>query len=375
MAFGYYASVTVDADQVGGSSGSLTNYPILIKGTYDGTGGEPDLRHTGSGGNVENSNGYDISFYEETSASTQYYHELISYNSSTGEYIAWVRVPSLSKSSDTTFYIHYGDSGVSADPSSATTWSAYEKVWHMHEDPSDTAPQLYESVAQSNDGTSQGSMTSGDLVTGKIYNGIDFDGSNDYFAVSNGFQAIEGQTDWSVSLWWATADSTPAAGGDLLWSAHEISGCYIYHHTDNTLWINTGGQGYNITSGNPLTTDVFTMIHGVKNGTSGTAKIWTDGTIETMTRDGDITTGNTNTTTNDQLNIGTYWSGELGGGRPAFGVMEELRIAQTALDGDWILTDYNTSNSPATFYSVGSETAAGGGGNTTRYSLSMLGVG
>lgn len=53
MAYSYYASITIDETKVDETdAANLTNFPVLISGTYDGTGGEPDLRTVANGGNV-----------------------------------------------------------------------------------------------------------------------------------------------------------------------------------------------------------------------------------------------------------------------------------------------------------------------------------
>ena len=52
-------------------------------------------------------------------------------------------------------------------------------VQHMHQDPSGSAPQMLDSTSNDNDGTSAGSMTSGDLVEGKAGQCLDFEGTND----------------------------------------------------------------------------------------------------------------------------------------------------------------------------------------------------
>lgn len=42
MAYGFKATITIDDTKVSGT-GDLTDFPVLISGTYDGTGSEPDL--------------------------------------------------------------------------------------------------------------------------------------------------------------------------------------------------------------------------------------------------------------------------------------------------------------------------------------------
>ena len=50
----------------------------------------------------------------------------------------------------------------------------------MAQDPSGTAPQILDSTSNHHHGTSNGSMTSADLVDGDLGKAIDFDGGDDY---------------------------------------------------------------------------------------------------------------------------------------------------------------------------------------------------
>jgi hypothetical protein len=43
-------------------------------------------------------------------------------------------------------------------------------------------------------------------------------------------------------------------------------------------------------------------------------------------------------------------------GRNFIGTLDECRVSSSARSGDWIATEFNNQNSPATFYSIGAET-------------------
>lgn len=94
---------------------------------------------------------------------------------------------------DVTWRVYAGNSDY-AEPSATgtlgrvTLWSSagYVGAWHMAEDPSGSAPQLLNSAhATAGGGTAAGTMTSGDLVAGKVGNGIAFDGLDDRFELDN----------------------------------------------------------------------------------------------------------------------------------------------------------------------------------------------
>jgi hypothetical protein len=70
----------------------------------------------------------------------------------------------------------------------------------LEEDPSGSAPQMYDWVSETNVGTSGGSMTSGDLIAGQVGNAIDFDGSDDYIA-TNAPYAFDYDDPFTIEFW------------------------------------------------------------------------------------------------------------------------------------------------------------------------------
>jgi len=50
------------------------------------------------------------------------------YVSTTGEVIAWVKLPSLSGTTDTSIYMYYGNSGASDQSSATTAWDTNTKL-------------------------------------------------------------------------------------------------------------------------------------------------------------------------------------------------------------------------------------------------------
>ncbi len=98
----------------------------------------------------------------------------------------------ISSSTDTKLYIYYDNS----QPDNTTYVgdigsrpevynSNYKGVWHLAEDPSDTASKIKDSTANNNDGTSYGFMDSDDLVLGKVNGALDFDGLDDYIDITH----------------------------------------------------------------------------------------------------------------------------------------------------------------------------------------------
>lgn len=125
---------------------------------------------------------------------TQCYVEIDIWDNAGEEAELWVKIPTLLSSGDTVIYLYYDSSqadnttyvGDTGSTPAQTVWDAnFKAVYHMSQDPSGGAPQMLDSTSNSNDGTSAGSMTSGDLVDGPIGKALDLDGSDDRIASSS----------------------------------------------------------------------------------------------------------------------------------------------------------------------------------------------
>jgi biopolymer transport protein ExbB len=92
----YRTQITLNHTQVASSTATLnTNFPVLISTTTTA------LKFTGQiGGHVASSTGGDIIFTDSSGTSPLNY-EIESYASSTGALVAWVKIPSLATSTDT----------------------------------------------------------------------------------------------------------------------------------------------------------------------------------------------------------------------------------------------------------------------------------
>ena len=87
---------------------------------------------------------------------TQLSHEIESYDSATGQLLAWVNVPLLSSSVDTVLYLYYGNALAESQADPAGVWdSGYLAVHHLEE----TAGLVTDSTANGNDGQ----LSSGDF--------------------------------------------------------------------------------------------------------------------------------------------------------------------------------------------------------------------
>jgi len=173
-AYEYHKKVTVDHTRVGGAA-DLANFPILVSIQND-----EQLKTTANGGQVAKAGGWDIIFTSDAAGVSQLDHEVESYDGASGSLVAWVRLPSLSVSEDTVFYLHYGNSaepGATENPEGV--WdSNYRGVWHLNEA---TDATNMDSTQYSNDGSPSGSPAA--TTAGKIGPALDFTDSNDFVNV------------------------------------------------------------------------------------------------------------------------------------------------------------------------------------------------
>ena len=344
--YSYGKKITIDNTKVSGS-GSHTNFPVLISLTNN------DLRTTGNSGYVQSSNGYDIVF-TSGNGSTTYSHEIEKYNASTGEFVAWVNVPSLSATANTEINMYYGNSSITSNPSSTSTWNSdYIVNMHMDDDPTGT---IGNSSQQTFTASSFGTMTSSDIVTGKIGSGTDFDGSNDGYSMPDNNTLDLNTNDFTFSCWFKTDamsgsqtlfnKKTSGGGvtgfGQLFFDASGV--LYFYFKASG------GAQTFTWTSTNTVSANTWYNFHITCDVANDVVKIYLNGSlISTVTVDagGSLANGHIqyfgcSNTSSSRFN----------------GVLDEMRIALTDFSADWIATEYNNQSSPSTFYSVSTQQTA-----------------
>jgi hypothetical protein len=183
--FKHRKNITIDNTKVSGSA-ALINFPVLINLN------DSDLR------TEVQTDGDDIIFTDVSG--TQLDHEIEvfdqSFNSTHAQLVTWVRVPSLSATVDTTITMYYGNSTIGSQENPTGVWNNnYNAVWHLNQN-------VFDSTTNNNDGTNFGSSD----IIGKIANGQNFDGIDDY---------IEGGSDSSL-------DNLFASGGVFMLIMMEV---------------------------------------------------------------------------------------------------------------------------------------------------------
>lgn len=352
--FTYRKSITIDRTNVGntGAPATLTNFPLLISIT------DLDLKTTANGGDVTDAEGDDIIFRAHDATTCNdgasvcgLDHEIEKYVPSTGQLIAWVRLPSvntISASSNTVIYIYYGNSSITTSTQIPTgVWdTGFKAVWHMKEAPNGTAPQMKDSTTSVIHGSSVGSMTATDLVAAKVGDGWDLDGSNDGSSLGTPL-TLDLQAPLSVSGW-AYPTSKRAQRvfqhGDVN-AAPWVEYVLAFTSTQKiSFQVQTGGTFTSLNSSANYTLSAWTYAVGTWDGT--TMRLYVNGAlVASAARSGTINENNNNATVGYSTGFTEFWKGKL----------DEVRVSDSERSGDWIRTEYNNQNSPSTFHTVGSE--------------------
>ena len=345
--YGYKKKITIQNGKVAGDE---TDFPVLVSVT-DG-----DLADTANGGHVQNSNGYDIVFYDSTET-TLLKHEIERYVNTSGLLVFWVKINSLSSTSDTVFYVYYGKAGVGADPSSTDTWDAnFVGVWHMDDT---TTSTISDSTSYGHTGT-KGDANNPDEQTCKIGKGQNFDG-DDYIDCTD-TSYLSALANATISLW-VNGGATQATAfepfigkyyhatkREWIFHAHDIdSGKIRFFKYDQSADANVGGY---------ITASIYDNAwhHIVVSYDSGTdinsIDAYLDGNPVAISDESSGTFVAVEDT-DEPVMIGR----QSNLARDFTGKIDEVRISNKVRSANWISTTHNTTDSPSTFMIFGAEEA------------------
>jgi len=357
--WGRKCSVTIDNTKVSGSA-NHSDFPVLL--TEDNL---PSEMFDADGSYPANSDGGDIRFTSDEAGTTELAREVVEFtrdnDPANGTAQIWVKVPTLDYNDDTVIYVFYNNSGASEPAADSTygseaVWSGYDGVWHLEEDPSGSSPQMIDSSANDNDGTSSGSMSSGDSISAKISNGLDFDGSNDLITTSD--TAIgNGYTSLFMSVWVKSSDTS---GYLVAKNNGSIDNLQVYISGGNVIAkIRNTSTSYNLTVG--------TTASIMDGNWKKIDVLWSGSTFSVFLNGSFVTSASvsgTMTTYTEPLEFAGRGSDN---DQYMAGVLDEIRIAEKSVSSDWIATEYANQNAPDTFSEAGTPEDVDGVTNTSNF--------
>lgn len=336
--------IAIDPMKVSGPI-DLTNFPVLINITSDN-----NLQTVANGGRVQNANGWDIIF-TLLDGVTKLDHQIEKYISTTGEYVAYVKVPSVSTTYTTYIYMYYGKAGVAANPSLTSVWDTnYKGVYHFHSD-------YLDKTSTGNNGTNFGTTN----LSCKVANGINQDNTvtRRVQIGTSGWDANSG----TIELWGKPASFL---GTETYFFGHTTFPAYnnrIQIYCINT-YLRIGIGNNHAIGGNIALLTAGTWNHIVLTwtgaGGTGTFNVLVNGVLvytgayaafTTLQTYGDVGNDGNSATRNEALR----------------GDIDEFFVSNIQRTNDWEITCFNNQSSPSTFYSITSEPDRWIGGTNTNW--------
>ena len=309
-------------------SGDQTNFPVLIS-------------NISTDFSIAQISGNDFIFLNQTNQ-TKYNHEIESFDRSTGTLVAWVNIPYLSSSVDTTIYLYYGNPTCGNQQNVAGTWpSDYKAVWHMKDV---TTSTIADSTINNFTGTKQSTNVPIE-TTGRIGKAQDFNGATNTNISTSDVYNI-GTNTFTMSVWLKTK-STVDSGFILCNTGASIRFVFSIH-TNNTVRLYTRDAGTtpdNLYSPSAVVGDTWYHLVVIRNGS--TSKMYVNGS--------NVVNGAANSGSLDQPGNWRIGSGIGDASQELNATLDEIRVSSAVKSDTWITTEYNNQNSTSTFESFGQQ--------------------
>lgn len=354
MAFAVYRSVTIDESLCG--SADTAHYPFYFNSTDNG------FKSVGNGGDVQNGSGFDLAFYADSALTTLLDFEIEFWSATTGQVIAWIRIPSLSASVDTVIYVAYGDAAVVATLANPTgVWSDggsnyYGQVIHGGDG---SSLNVNDSTANANHGTNH----SATAVAGKVHGGVDFASASSAYVEAASAASLNIGTGAMTCEFWLKENALVGvvAVVDKRNTVSPFEGWLVFFFNFSIrIRLTSASDEINVVWGNSR--DAF-WHHYVftydGSGAPGGVAFYGDGGLVGAAS----STGSLSATADSAAPL------DLGGTAGLYlnGTLDEFRMSKgVARDANYARSSFNNQSDPATFYALGSPAAPASGALRTR---------
>lgn len=319
-------AITIDGAKI---DATLNNFPVWLDVTAPAlaSGARPD--------------GSDLAITDGNDVAVPF--ELARWDAGTGRLRAWFRATKLTKNQDAKFYLHFGGAAAAPAQDPAAVFAAYAAVWHLDDSLGNSS-----AVVRDATGTAPGTpvnLTSDRQVEAKLGGGFDLDGLSMYVTFDN---MITGAAPSTISAW---VNQRSALGFDAIVTlgtaatsqSRFLYGVYANNDVGTGLYANDWSD-----AGKNIQGDGWRLLHWTLNGADGKSTVYRDGTsIGTHTFSAGLDTKGT---------TGAGWIGyapAAWGTNYLYGVLDEVRIAKTALPAEWAAAEFANQSSPSTFYTIG----------------------
>ena len=300
---------------------------------------------------VNNSNDYisNIRMYDGTKTFFPSFDNLVNMiNSHIGE-AHFKADGTLSSSTDTDFYIYYGNASATEPAVTATygrnnVWDTnYLGVWHLEETPSVSAYDVVDSTGNNFD--MQAAGTTPTSASGQLGKGVQFAGGRLYSNAT--WQANQPITMEAWIYLTSTGNQTVFGNGaDSLANRRNLLmfGGTKIQHTE------VGGD---VRQNGSIAINNWHYVCTTKDavGGAGSVSLYANGNFEASTLLNPSYPPSTTTGATNNIFLGSNVSGT----ETLSGIIDEARFSTTERTSDWISTQYNNQNSASTFYSAGAQ--------------------
>jgi hypothetical protein len=319
---------------------SLIDFPVLVSITDAelAASAQPD--------------GADIVF-TSANGTTLLASELESFTKASGQLVAWVKVPNLSATTNTTLYVYYGRPNPPPPSPPQDVWTAnYLAVWHLHQDPGPNGgTTILDATRGNHHGTADNQFESTDSVPARIGRGIRFDGTQEFI----NFTTMDFGNTFTISMWVNFAGATgikmllanSASGRDTDGFRFFVNGT----SSDRRVLFETGsgppGTGRVAETGpNAISDNSPAHVAITVDRPTATAFIYVNGRNLSI-----VTTISSTFRTSSDFELGRAENGLF----HFPGTLDEVQVSSTLRSPEWLVTSFRNQSQPDTFHTLGPE--------------------
>jgi hypothetical protein len=319
---------------------ALANFPAYVNVTYDS-----DML----------SNYADLRFYNNScnNGGVLLDYEIENYTANSAH--AWVRIPSLPTGVSTISVYYKNNTNVASAQNVSGVWDVnYMMIQHMEENPAGTAPQMKDSTRYGNNGTSNGSMTASQLITGMVDGATSLDGVNDFINISRA-TTIEPAAAVTISTWIYWRNVTVSNSGKIVCKtpvtnvAPYVSYCLEQNGTTNGIEavVNVGGTRRQ-TLNRTVSLNAWHYIVGTWSSGDG-VRLYVDGQLATNT------TAYAGTITYYATPLRIGFSSANQAGTFVNASVDEVRLSNVSRSAAWINLTYLLIANQTRYVAIGAE--------------------
>lgn len=281
--------------------------------------------------------------------------EVVSIDTAAQTLELYVKVPTLSASTDTELNIYYGNASASLTDDPSTWRSEYTGIWHMEDDLDSAGSTILDSSQAGSNGQARGGLTAADAIAGATGQGFQFNNS-EYIALDHAFNTAGALPTVSASGW---INTTFSGGTFDNWSLIDFDRSEFFN-----VFINgaTGQVGFSTNAGS--------TIHDMSAGQAVNDGNWHhvaavyDGVDKIIYVDGVEVARVANAHGGVALGDNITRYGFIGDGSEADrfdgsrnnmfydGQLDEIRLYEGVLSPDQIAAEYNNHINPSSYITV-----------------------